>query len=192
MEIAVDNTLRKPSAIIVPHKGLFQLDLKSVWQFREMLYFMVWRDVLLRFKQTVFGAAWVIIQPVITMIIFTLIFGKLANIPSDGIPYPVFAFSALLPWSYFSAALARSSTSVVNSSNLVTKIYFPRLLIPVAASVGPIVDLLFSFLVLLALMAWFKIEPTLGTLGSPSFSRSCTDDRASRGTCVFCTVRQIS
>jgi lipopolysaccharide transport system permease protein len=125
--------------------------------------------VIIRFKQTVIGGAWVILQPVITMVIFTLIFGNLAKIPSDGIPYPVFAFTALLPWSYFSQALARSSGSVVGSSNLVTKVYFPRLLIPLAASVGPLVDLIFSFLVLLVMMAWFKIVPTWGLLALPLF-----------------------
>jgi len=168
MDLAAENT-RKPSVVIQPRKGLFQLDLTSVWQYREMLYFLVWRDVIVRYKQTALGAAWVIVQPLITMLIFTLIFGNFAKIPSDGIPYPVFAFSALLPWSYFSQALAKSSSSVVNSSNLVTKIYFPRLLIPLAASVSPVVDLFFSFLVLLVLMAWFNIAPTWGLLALPLF-----------------------
>ncbi|ABQ26538.1 ABC transporter permease [Geotalea uraniireducens] len=169
MDLAAGNTSRKPSVVIQPRKGLFQLDLTSVWQYREMLYFLVWRDVIVRYKQTALGAAWVILQPLITMLIFTLIFGNFAKIPSDGIPYPVFAFSALLPWSYFSQALAKSSSSVVNSSNLVTKIYFPRLLIPLAASVSPVVDLFFSFLVLLVLMAWFNIAPTWGLLALPLF-----------------------
>jgi lipopolysaccharide transport system permease protein len=169
MELVAGNIQRKPTVVITPSKGLFQLDLKSVWQSREMFYFLVWRDVIIRFKQTVIGGAWVILQPVITMVIFTLIFGRLAKIPSDGVPYPVFAFSALLPWSYFAGALARISSSVVNSSNLVTKINFPRLLIPLAASVGPLVDLIFSFLFLLVLMAWFKIVPTWGLLALPLF-----------------------
>ena len=169
MDLAAGNISRKPTVIIQPRKGLFQLDLSSVWQYREMLYFLVWRDVIVRYKQTALGAAWVIVQPLITMLIFTLVFGNFAKIPSDGIPYPVFAFSALLPWSYFSQALARSSNSLVNSSNLVTKIYFPRLLIPLAASVAPVVDLFFSFLVLLVLMAWYKIAPTWGLLALPLF-----------------------
>ncbi len=169
MDLTAGNISRKPSVIIQPRKGLFQLDLSSVWQYREMLYFLVWRDVIVRYKQTALGAAWVIVQPLITMLIFTLVFGNFAKIPSDGIPYPVFAFSALLPWSYFSQALARSSNSLVNSSNLVTKIYFPRLLIPLAASVAPVVDLFFSFLVLLVLMAWYKIAPTWGLLALPLF-----------------------
>jgi lipopolysaccharide transport system permease protein len=169
MELAAGYALRKPSVVIQPRKGLFQLDLRSVWQYRELLYFLVWRDVIVRYKQTAIGAAWAILQPLITMLIFTLIFGRLAKIPSDGIPYPVFAFAALLPWSYFAQALTRSSNSVVGSSNLVTKIYFPRLLIPLSASVAPVVDLFFSFLVLLGLMAWFKTSPTWGLLALPLF-----------------------
>lgn len=169
MLVAEESTPIKPFVVVQPCKGLFQLDLVHVWHYREMLYFLVWRDVILRFKQTVIGAAWVVLQPLITMIIFTLIFGRLAKIPSDGIPYPVFAFAALLPWTYFSQALARSSSSVVMSSNLVTKIYFPRLLIPLAASVAPAVDLIFSFIALMALMAWYHIAPTWGMLALPLF-----------------------
>ena len=169
MEVPAGSATRKPSVVITPLKGLFQLDLVSIWSFRELLYFLVWRDVILRFKQTLIGGAWVILQPVITMVIFTLIFSNLARIPSDGVPYPVFAFCALLPWSFFSAALSRSSSSVVNNANLVTKIYFPRLLIPFAASLGPLVDLIFSFLVLLAMMVWFRIVPTWGLLALPLF-----------------------
>ena len=169
MDLTVANGVRKPTIVISPIRGLFQLDLGKIWHYRELFYFLVWRDVILRFKQTVVGGAWVIIQPVITMVLFTLIFGKMAKIPSDGVPYPIFAFCALLPWSFFSAALMRSSGSVVANSNLVTKIFFPRLLIPLAASMGPLVDLIFSFLVLLAMMAWFKIVPGWGLLTLPLF-----------------------
>ena len=169
MELTADNVTRKPSTVIQSRKGLLQLDLVSVWHYREMLYFLVWRDVILRFKQTVIGAAWVVLQPLITMVIFTLIFNNLAKLPSDGIPYPLFAFTALLPWSYFSQALTRSSSSVVSSTNLVTKIYFPRLLIPLAASLAPLLDLAFSFLFLLILMGWYRITPTLGLLALPFF-----------------------
>lgn len=159
----------RPSVVIQPQKGLFQLDLGSVWQYRELLCFLVWRDVLTRYKQTAIGAAWVIVQPLITMLIFTLIFSRLAKVPSDGIPYPVFAFTALLPWTYFSQALAKTSGSLVSSANLVTKIYFPRLLIPLAAVVAPVVDLVFSFLVLLVLMLWYQIMPSWGLLALPLF-----------------------
>lgn len=159
----------KPTVMIQPRTGLFQLDLASVWQYRELLYFLVWRDVLTRYKQTAIGAAWVILQPLITMLIFTLVFSRLAKVPSDGIPYPIFAFAALLPWSYFAQALAKTSGSVVSSANLVTKIYFPRLLIPLAAALAPIVDLIFSFLVLLVLMGWYKVVPSWGLLALPVF-----------------------
>lgn len=169
MELAAEITARKPSAIIQPRKRLFQLNLRDVWQYRELLYFLVWRDVKVRYKQTAIGAAWAIFQPLITMVIFTLLFGKFAKFPSDGIPYPVFAFVALLPWTYFSQALSQSSNSVVGSSNLVTKIYFPRLLIPLAASVAPLVDFFFSLLVLVGLMFWFRITPSLGLLALPLF-----------------------
>ncbi|MBW4054709.1 MAG: ABC transporter permease [Proteobacteria bacterium] len=169
MELTAETGFKKPFKIIEPSKGLFQLELGGVWQSRELLYFLIWRDVLTRYKQTAIGAAWVVLQPLITMILFTLVFSRLAKIPSDGIPYPVFAFTALLPWSYFAQALARTSNSVVGSSNLVTKIYFPRLLIPLAASLAPVVDLIFSFLILLVLMVWFKIVPTWGLLALPLF-----------------------
>jgi lipopolysaccharide transport system permease protein len=169
MELSLESGFKKPSVLIQPQSGLFQLDLGSLWRYRELLYFLVWRDVLTRYKQTAIGAAWVVLQPLISMILFTLVFSHLAKIPSDGIPYPVFAFSALLPWSYFSQALAKTSGSVVGSSNLVTKIYFPRLLIPIAASIAPVVDLIFSFVVLLLLLAWFKVVPTWGLLALPLF-----------------------
>jgi lipopolysaccharide transport system permease protein len=160
---------RKPSVIIKPKKGLFHLDLKDVWQYRELLYFLVWRDVMVRYKQTAIGVGWTILQPLLTMLIFTVIFSKLAKIPSDGMPYPVFAFTALLPWTFFSQALTRSESSLVNSSNLVTKIYFPRLLIPLASVLAPVIDLFFSFLILLVLMAWFHVAPTRGLLALPLF-----------------------
>lgn len=169
MEQTAEATLKKPFVAIQPQTGLFQLDLVSVWHYRELLFFLVWRDVLTRYKQTAIGAAWVVLQPLINMILFTLIFSRLAKIPSDGIPYPVFAFTALLPWSYFAQALAKTSGSVVSSANLVTKIYFPRLLIPIAASIAPVVDLVFSFLVLIVLMAWYHIAPGWGMLALPFF-----------------------
>lgn len=169
MDFSATYSARKPSVVISPLKGLFQLDLAVLWHSRELLYFLVWRDVILRFKQTVFGGAWVIIQPVTTMVIFTLVFGGLAKMPSEGIPYPVFSYCALLPWSYFSAAVTRSSSSVVVNNNLVTKIYFPRLLIPLAASIAPLIDLLFAFLVLVGMMAWFKVTPGWQVLALPLF-----------------------
>ena len=167
MELTAENILRKPTVVIQPSNGLFQLDLTDLWRYRELLYFLVWRDVLIRYKQTAIGVCWAVLQPVITMVIFTLIFSGFAKIPSDGQPYPVFAFAALLPWNYFSQALQRSSGSLVSSANLITKIYFPRLLIPLAASVTPVVDLFFSFIVLLPMMLWYGIVPTWGLLALP-------------------------
>jgi lipopolysaccharide transport system permease protein len=169
MELAAGQTLKKPSVVIQSRKSLFQLDLGELWRFRELLYFMAWRDIIIRYKQTAIGASWAVIQPLINMIIFSLIFGILARIPSDGVPYPVFAFTGLLPWAFFSQALARGATSVVGSSNLITKIYFPRLMLPLVATAAPAVDFLFSFVMLLALMAWYHIAPGWGLLALPLF-----------------------
>jgi lipopolysaccharide transport system permease protein len=145
------------------------LGLGAVWHYRELLYFLVWREVKVRYKQTVIGAGWAILQPVMAMLIFTVIFGSFAKIPSEGLPYPVFAFTALLPWTYFAQALSRSGTSLVGNANLITKVYFPRLIIPFAAVLAPAVDFLLSFLVLLGLMVWFGVTPTWGVLALPLF-----------------------
>lgn len=169
MKLAAPDTSRKPTIAIQPQRGLFDLDLRSVWAYREILFILVWRDIVVRYKQTILGVLWVILQPLITMVIFTLIFGSMANIASEGVPYPIFTYAALLPWSYFAQALSQSSNSVVNSSSLVTKVYFPRLLIPLAATAAPLVDLFFSFLVYLFLMVWFKVAPTWGLLALPLF-----------------------
>ncbi len=169
MESAAANTLRKPLMAIQPRKRIFQLDLGEIWRYRELLYFMAWRDIIVRYKQTAIGASWAIIQPLINMIIFTLIFGVLARIPSEGVPYPVFAFAGLLPWTFFSQVLTRGANSVVGSSNLITKIYFPRLILPLAATAAPAVDFVLSFLMLMALMAWYHITPTWGLLALPLF-----------------------
>lgn len=161
--------VRKPSVVLQPRKRFFDLDLKALWHYRELLYFLVWRDIVVRYKQTLIGASWAVLQPLITMVIFTVIFSKLANIPSDGKPYPVFAFAALLPWNYFSQAILRSGGSLVGNTNLITKVYFPRLLIPLAASIAPIIDLFFSFLVVLVLMVFYNVSPTWGIVLLPLF-----------------------
>ena len=158
-----------PKLVIQPQRGLLQLDLASLWQYRELIYFLVWRDVKVRYKQTLIGVAWAIIQPLTTMIIFTVVFGKLAKIPSDGLPYPVFAYTALLPWNYFSSALMRSGTSLVGNSGLITKVYFPRLVVPLAAATTPAVDFAVSFTILLGLMAYYGITPTLYLIYLPFF-----------------------
>ena len=155
--------------VIQPRKGLFHLDLSSIWAYRELLYFLAWRDIKVRYKQTVIGAVWAILQPLMTMVIFTVIFGNFAKIPSDGLPYPLFVYAALLPWEYFSQAISRSGVSVVNDANLVQKIYFPRLIIPLAAVVTPLVDFVLSFLILLGMMFWFRVVPTWSMMILPFF-----------------------
>ena len=142
---------------------------KELWEFKELLYFLIWRDIKVRYKQTIVGAGWAVLQPLITMIVFTLLFDRLAKIPSDGLPYPIFAFTALLPWTYFSQAITRSSASLVTSANMIKKVYFPRLIVPIAAALSPMVDLAIAFTVLLGMMAWFRIVPTWGILALPVF-----------------------
>jgi homopolymeric O-antigen transport system permease protein len=155
--------------VIRTGKGFSKQDLVALWEFRELFYFLVWRDVKIRYKQTAIGAAWAIVQPVMTMVIFTVIFGNFAKIPSDGLPYAIFSYTALLPWNYFAQAIARSGDSLVGDSNLIKKVYFPRLMIPLAAVSSPLVDFFISFLVLLAMLAWFGITPGWGVLVLPVF-----------------------
>lgn len=154
---------------IQPSRGLFNLDLASIWQYRELLYFLVWRDVKVRYKQTLIGAGWVLLQPLMTMAIFTVVFGNFAKMPSDGLPYPIFAYAALLPWTYFAHAVGSSSSSLVGSSNLISKIYFPRLIILLASITTPLVDFLLSLLVLAGMMFWFRIRPGWALLALPGF-----------------------
>jgi len=161
--------LAKPTVMIGPSKGLFNLDLKAVWEYRGLLYFIVWRDVKVRYKQTALGASWSIIQPLMNMLIFTIVFGHFAKVPSDGLPYPIFAYTALLPWNYFSQAMSRSGGSLVGNANLISKVYFPRLIIPIAGALTPLVDFALAFVVLLGMMVWFDISPTWGFLALPAF-----------------------
>ena len=159
----------EPTVVIQPSRGLFHLDLNAVWQYRELLYFLVWRDLKVRYKQTALGVAWAILQPLMTMVIFSVIFGTFARIPSDGLPYPIFAYTALLPWTYFSQAMGLCSRSIVSNSGLITKVYFPRLIIPLSSTMIPAVDMCISFVPLLGLMMWFGITPTRGVLALPLF-----------------------
>ncbi|HLH05693.1 MAG TPA: ABC transporter permease [Terriglobales bacterium] len=144
------------------------LNLAEVWQYRELLYFLIWRDIKLRYKQTALGAAWAIIQPVLPMLIFTLFFGKLAHVPSDGIPYSLFAYAGLLPWTYFSNAVSNSSSSVVANSNLVTKVYFPRILIPISGVLAALLDFVVASSLLAGMMLWYHIPLRLSILLVPS------------------------
>lgn len=154
----------KPLVTIQPSKLWRAVNFRELWSYRELLYFLTWRDVKVRYKQTLLGAAWAIVQPLFTMIIFSLLFGRLAGIDSAGIPYPIFAFAGLLPWTFFSNAITNSSNSLVGSANLITKVYFPRLLIPTAAVIAGLVDLAIAFLLLIPLMIYYAVAPALALL----------------------------
>ena len=147
------------TTIIRPRQGLWELQLKSLWEYRELLYFLVWRDVKVRYKQTALGVAWAVLQPLLAMLIFSIFFGRLAKMPSNGIPYPLFVLSALVPWQFFANALTQSSNSLVGSQNLITKVYFPRLIIPLATVVASLVDFFFAFLILLGMMLHYGLMP---------------------------------
>jgi lipopolysaccharide transport system permease protein len=160
----MSSALDKPLAVIEPSKSWVALNLGDLWSYRELLYFLTWRDIKVRYKQTMLGATWAIIQPLFTMLIFTLFFGKLAGVPSDGIPYPIFAYAGLLPWTFFSNAVTNSSNSLVGSSNLITKIYFPRMMIPGAAVAAGLVDFAIAFVILIALMIFYGVAVTWSIL----------------------------
>lgn len=149
-----------PELIIRPTRGWVALKLGELWEYRELLYFLTWRDIKVRYKQTLLGASWAIIQPFMTMIVFSIFFGGLAKVPSDGIPYPIFAYTALLPWTFFANGLSQSSNSLVGSANLIQKIYFPRLLIPLSKIIGGLPDFLLAFVVLIGLMVHYGLFPT--------------------------------
>jgi lipopolysaccharide transport system permease protein len=154
---------------IEPSRGWVSLKLGELWKYRELLYCLVWRDVKVRYKQTVLGVAWAIIQPVVTMIVFSLFFGRLAKIPSDGVPYPIFNLAALVPWNLFSNGLNHVSNSMVDSSNLIKKIYFPRLVVPIGALLSGFVDFALAFIVLLGMMLYYGMIPTVNVLFLPLF-----------------------
>lgn len=149
-----------PVLVLRPSSGWASLKLSELWQYRELVYFLTWREVKVRYKQTVLGAAWALIQPLFTMLIFSLFFGRLGKMPSDHIPYPVFSLTGLVPWTFFANGLAQSSTSLVTNSNLLTKVYFPRLAIPVSAVLSGIVDFAVSLVLLVGMMAFYHLAPT--------------------------------
>jgi lipopolysaccharide transport system permease protein len=152
---------------IEPPRGLLELRLKEVWNYRELLYFFVWRDVKIRYKQTAIGVLWVVLQPVLNMLVFTLFFGRLAKLPSDGLPYPVFYFAALVPWTYFSYALQMTTNVVVDNQHLITKVYFPRLILPISAVLSGLVDFAIGFVVLALFTVVYGIRPTVAALWLP-------------------------
>jgi lipopolysaccharide transport system permease protein len=145
------------------------VNLRELWSYRELFVFLTWRDILIRYKQTVIGVAWVIIQPLTMMVIFSVIFGKLAKLPSNGIPYPIITYTALLPWQFFSNSLTQASSSVINSSGMVSKIYFPRLIIPASSVLGSMLDFLISFGILIGMMIWYQVSVTLTVVWLPLF-----------------------
>ncbi|HEY1251996.1 MAG TPA: ABC transporter permease [Thermoanaerobaculia bacterium] len=156
-----------PTVVIRPTSGWAALRLGEVWEYRELLFFLAWRDVKIRYKQTVLGAAWAVLQPLLTMVVFTIFFGNLAKVGSDGLPYPIFSYTGLLPWTLFSQALTLSSASLVASSNLIKKVYFPRIVIPMASVLSGVIDFGVSLVALLGLMAWYKIWPSILVLWLP-------------------------
>lgn len=158
-----------PTFFIDPPSGWASIGFRELWDYRELLYFLTLRDIKVRYKQTALGAAWAVIQPFFMMLVFSLFFGRLAKVPSDGIPYPVFAFCALLPWQLFAHALTESSNSLVANERLITKVYFPRLIVPLAAVLGGLVDFAVAFVILLVMMAYYGIVPTLAIVTLPAF-----------------------
>jgi lipopolysaccharide transport system permease protein len=154
---------------IEPSKGWVSLKLTELWEYRELLYFFIWRDLKVRYKQTVLGATWAIIQPFFTMIVFSIFFGKLAKMPSDGIPYPIFSYAALVPWSFFANGLNQASNSLVGNSNLIKKIYFPRMSMPITSVLGGFVDFVLAFIMLIGMIFYYGMVPTINVIWLPFF-----------------------
>jgi lipopolysaccharide transport system permease protein len=155
--------------ILRPQTGFKPIDLVDLWRYRELIYFMTWRDLKVRYKQTALGASWAILRPFLTMVVFSIFFGRLAKVPSDGIPYPIFAYTALLPWEMFATALNVASRSLVQNSNMITKIYFPRVILPLSSVLGGVVDFAVAFLVLIGMMIYYGFKPTGAVWSLPLF-----------------------
>ncbi len=165
-------TKHEPTTIYIkPSKGFAALNLRDLWMYRELIYFMIWREVKVRYKQTMLGAAWAIIQPVLTMIVFTFLFGRIAKLPTDGnIPYPIFSYTALLPWNLFVNALNQASRSLTSNQNMVSKIYFPRLVLPLASILSGLVDFVIAFVILIGLMIYYRVTPSINVIWAlPAF-----------------------
>ncbi|MBZ5601272.1 MAG: ABC transporter permease [Acidobacteriia bacterium] len=154
---------------VQPSKGWLSLKLGELWEYRELLFFLTWRDIKIRYKQTALGAAWAALQPLLTMAVFSLFFGRLAKVPSDGIPYPLFSFSALVPWTFFTYGLTQASTSLTGNTNLLTKVYFPRLAIPIGTVLSGAVDLLIGLVLVFGMTAIYRVPPTWHLLWLPLF-----------------------
>jgi len=169
MAADLDIDKEPPTIVIRPSHGWASLNLHDLWRYRELIGFLAWRDIQVRYKQTALGIAWAVIQPAFTMIIFSIFFGRLAGIPSDGLPYPIFAYCALLPWQLFSQAVTESSNSLVANQNLITKVYFPRLVIPLSTIATGMVDFVIAFGMLIGMMGYYRIVPSQAVLMLPVF-----------------------
>ena len=169
MDTTKSTSLAHPTTVIEPPRGWISLQLHEFWDYRYLLYFFIWRDIKVRYKQTIMGASWAIIQPLFTMVIFSLFFGKLANVPSDGLPYPIFSFAGLVPWTYFANSLTQASNSLVGGANMIKKIYFPRLILPTASVLSGLLDFFLAFFVLLGMMFFYGILPTINVILIPFF-----------------------
>lgn len=156
-----------PAIVIEPSRGWLRLNLAELLQHRELVFFLAWRDVKVRYKQTVLGGLWAILQPIVTMLVFSIFFGRLAKVPSDGVPYPIFSYTALVPWTLFATGLTQASNSLVAGANLLRKIYFPRLVMPIASVMVGVIDFVLAFVVLLGLMVWYGFVPTSAALWIP-------------------------
>jgi lipopolysaccharide transport system permease protein len=169
MPAAVPVIKKQPTVRIQPTKGWTSLKLREVWEHRELAGIFVWRDIKVRYRQTVIGALWAIVQPFLTMLIFSIFFGKLANVPSDGIPYPIFSYAALVPWTFFASSINQASLSLVANADMIKKIYFPRLTMPIASVLGALVDFLLAFIILIAMMFYYGYVPTINIIWFPVF-----------------------
>lgn len=170
MKTEVTETDKKPETVIIqPVKGLVALNLRDLWIYRELVYFLTWRDLKVRYKQSVLGVLWAIIKPFLAMVVFTIFFGNLAKLPSDGLPYPIWSYTGLLPWEFFAAALSVSARSMLTSGNMVSKIYFPRIIVPLASVFANLVDFLIAFVILIGMMIFYHITPTINMLWLPAF-----------------------
>ena len=177
----IPSTESAPVTRIAPTRGWVNLHLRELWDHRELLYFLTWRDVKVRYKQTILGAGWAVLQPLISMVIFTLVFGKLAKMPSDGIPYPIFTYSALVQWLFFASATGRASDSLVGNAALVKKVYFPRLVLPLARVLACFADYIPAFFVLILMMAHYRFAPSWGIVWVPFFVALATAAAAGTG-----------
>ncbi|HUQ81967.1 MAG TPA: ABC transporter permease, partial [Gemmatimonadaceae bacterium] len=164
-----DTTIRPNTLRIEPTRGWVALRLSEVVAYRELLFFLVWRDLKVRYRQTILGVAWALLQPLLTMLVFALFFGRLAHVPSDGVPYSLFAYTGLVPWTFFATGLTMASNSLVGSANLITKVYFPRLIVPVATILSSAIDFLLAFVVLVGMMAYYRTAPSPHIIWLPAF-----------------------